>query len=392
MRLALLTVFLLVLASPLMAADIWVPDDYGTIQEAISAASAGDLIIVRAGTYAESIALKDSVDITTNPQAVSNAIIDGNQSARTVVANGVTATLTSLTITNGWSPSNGGGIWIANDADITIDGCTIVSNVAVGQGGGIAIQGSRATITGSDIQINTAAGGGGIFISSTGPGEVSIVDSVVRGNTITTGSTASGGGLLAQNAVFSTSGTSYHSNVVEGSGGGIALDASTIEMTFCSVTTNTAGEEAGGIHFHNGSDGTVVNSTISGNSAPFGGGLRFTNASSASLTRTIISHSQAGAGMSCGLGAEPTYTCCLMWGNAGGDSWCGTDGGQNATADPQFCIEDPSFEDRNLTIQSDSPAAPANSACGELIGREGVGCGINPVEAASWGSIKATYR
>jgi hypothetical protein len=392
MRLALLTVSLLVLASPLQAEDIWVPDDHDTIQEAIDAASAGDLIIVRAGTYTERIALKDSVDVMRNVEASQAVIINGNQLGRVVVADGVTATLTDLQITNGSSPGNGAGIWIANGANVTLDGCAINSNVALGQGGGVAIQGSSVTIIDCDIQGNSAVGGGGIFISGTTAGEVSIDDSVVRGNSTPTGSTGSGGGLLAQNAVFSTTATTYHSNLVEGSGGGIALDGSTIDMTFCTVSTNSAGEEGGGIHFHNGSDGAVVNSTISGNSAPFGGALRFTNASSPSVTKTIISHSQAGAGMSCGLGAEPTYTCCLMWGNAGGDSWCGTDGGQNATADPQFCIEDPSFEDRNLTIQSDSPAAPANSACGELIGREGVGCGINPVEAASWGSIKATYR
>ena len=42
-------------ASP---ATIYVPDDYATIQAAVNAASAGDTIIVRDGTYTENVKVK----------------------------------------------------------------------------------------------------------------------------------------------------------------------------------------------------------------------------------------------------------------------------------------------------------------------------------------------
>ena len=47
-------------------ATIVVPDDYGTIQEAIDNASAGDTIRIHAGTYAESLVVDTQVEIIGN--------------------------------------------------------------------------------------------------------------------------------------------------------------------------------------------------------------------------------------------------------------------------------------------------------------------------------------
>ena len=60
-------------------------------------------------------------------------------------------------------------------------------------------------------------------------------------------------------------------------------------------------------------------------------------------------------------------------------------------ADPSFCELAPD-ESGVFTVQSDSPCAPANSPCGELIGRDPVGCGTEPVEPVTWGGVKSIYR
>jgi parallel beta-helix repeat protein len=49
--------------TPTPSAEIYVPDDYATIQAAVNAASAGDIIIVRDGTYIENIKVDKNLTI-----------------------------------------------------------------------------------------------------------------------------------------------------------------------------------------------------------------------------------------------------------------------------------------------------------------------------------------
>jgi hypothetical protein len=71
----------------------------------------------------------------------------------------------------------------------------------------------------------------------------------------------------------------------------------------------------------------------------------------------------------------PTLSCCNIYGNSGGD-WISyiasqADSNGNFSADPLFC--DTTSGDFHL--QSNSPCAPANNSCGELIGALPVACG-----------------
>ncbi len=65
----------------------------------------------------------------------------------------------------------------------------------------------------------------------------------------------------------------------------------------------------------------------------------------------------------------------------------GTNG--NISADPLFC----DVAAHDLRVDAASPNLPGNPAntCGTLIGCFGQGCD-SPVEARSWGRIKAIYR
>jgi hypothetical protein len=111
------------------------------------------------------------------------------------------------------------------------------------------------------------------------------------------------------------------------------------------------------------------------------------------LTNCIIAFgTPGGPAIGCELeGSYPTLICCDVFGNAGGD-WvdciAGQEGGNgNISADPLFC-------DRpggDFTIDAASPCAPAHSGGCGLIGALGVDCD-SPVEATSWGAIKARFR
>jgi hypothetical protein len=83
-----------------------------------------------------------------------------------------------------------------------------------------------------------------------------------------------------------------------------------------------------------------------------------------------------------------------VFANSLGDAPCGTDGGGNFNADPQFCASDP-VTSRNFTLQEDSPCLPGRhptgASCG-VIGAEDMGCGTVSIEQRTWSSIKRLYR
>ncbi len=99
------------------------------------------------------------------------------------------------------------------------------------------------------------------------------------------------------------------------------------------------------------------------------------------IDRCIIAGSTAGQGIYCS-GATPVISCSNVWGNAGGDDICGTDGGGNFSSDPLFC----GTVERPYNLQDASPCAPGNhpdGLCdGELIGAAAAGCGSSPVPQA----------
>jgi hypothetical protein len=115
------------------------------------------------------------------------------------------------------------------------------------------------------------------------------------------------------------------------------------------------------------------------------------------LTKSIISHSAEGGSLQCGYSlqrADVTVTCCDIFGNVGGDwisciAWqYGVDG--NISLDPMYCGDD--SPSQPYSLREGSPCLPENNVCGVLIGALGVGCSPTPVEAKTWGAIKAMFR
>jgi hypothetical protein len=112
------------------AAELHVPKDYATIQEAITAATstAGDSVVVDPGTYVETITLKNNVSIHGSETA--RTFLNGGGSGPVVTADGaISASIYNFTFVNATS-----GIRVANNATISI-----TNNVFQVGTGGVAI-------------------------------------------------------------------------------------------------------------------------------------------------------------------------------------------------------------------------------------------------------------
>jgi hypothetical protein len=81
--------------------------------------------------------------------------------------------------------ANGGGLWVERSANV-LDS-TIYGNSASGPGGGIYSSGATLVLNNTTISGNTASSGGGIYKSGTG-GKITIRNTILGNNGITTGS------------------------------------------------------------------------------------------------------------------------------------------------------------------------------------------------------------
>ena len=133
--------------------------------------------------------------------------------------------------------------------------------------------------------------------------------------------------------------------------------------------------------------------TFYANGAPYGGALAYCGVWSSAVTNCILSFSIEGTAVWNAYDDIP-FTCCDIYGNAGGDWVAGIEGqygiNGNICEDPLFC--DP--EDGNFTLECISPCAPVSPPTPEcdLIGAWPAGCGGTPTTRSTWGGVKALFR
>ena len=170
------------------SADIQVPADYATIQEAIDAAEAGQIISVAPGLYEENIRLKEGVALT--GAGAETTIIDGGGSD--VVWGADDALISGFTLRNGGDS----GVFAWNTSP-TIQNCVITGSE---QGIATAVD---PLIRGNTITGNS---GWGIFVGSSSSSEVAalptITNNLIAGNLDATGIVLfEAGGIVVNNTI-----------------------------------------------------------------------------------------------------------------------------------------------------------------------------------------------
>lgn len=204
----------------------------------------------------------------------SQITISGNNASRIFnVKQSAKLNINYLTITNGNgvgadSTSEGGGMFVYQDAIINIKNSTIRNNSATSTGGGIFSIG-QVTIESSLIFDNAAPNGGGGV--SCAIGALNIDKSEIYNNVV---SNNAGGGISLQFGCDTViSNTTINNNSTAGKGGGVFNNSSEAVFRNSTIHNNSAGNGGGGIStFGTNSTNEFINSTISGNRTTAGGG------------------------------------------------------------------------------------------------------------------------
>jgi len=194
------------------------------------------------------------------------------------------------------------------------------SRAARSDGGGLR-NGDDASLTGSIVSSNTAAGavgGGGIY--NTSGATLTIMDTVLGFNTAEHGD---GGGLRNSGAATLTDTTASNNQTLAGNGGGLHVTGSAT-LNSVTLSANISSGNGGGATVASGGDATltVTNSTFSGNEATdVGGGIAAISGSTVDLTHVTIAQNTASSGG--GINA-PTNTVVsaqgsIVSGNTGAD-------------------------------------------------------------------------
>lgn len=288
-----------------------------TIQYAVDQAASGSTLDIAQGTYTQTN-VRPRSDITTTGSVTQVAYLtktlklvggypttnnfassfpltqpttlDALGKGRGVyVANGITATLFFLIVTNGNASGMGGGSATSDDAGggiyvhastLIIDRDTVISNTA-DSGGGVYLHTANAcTVCTFNIIIsNTAKFGGGIFLRDSP--NVTLTNNVITGNVGVNGTGGDGGGLYLYN--------------------------SPAAIEFNTISANHGGAGGGGIFLHN-SAATIRGNTISYNGVLQGGGGLYLEGSDAQVNNNVIVSNTTSTALRGGAGAfiDPT--------------------------------------------------------------------------------------
>jgi hypothetical protein len=158
-----------------------------------------------------------------------------------------------------------GGVFLdVATADLT--GSVVEQNQAA-SGGGLYLRDSD--VTGGTVTGNTADTGAGVYITGTGTGTSSLVGTPIQGNE----ASDSGGGIAAFGS-FAATGVTVSSNVSSVRAGGVyCTQSATCELGAMGVTGNVATQYGGGVYATNGATMTTQGATVTDNLSERGGGI-----------------------------------------------------------------------------------------------------------------------
>jgi hypothetical protein len=246
----------------------------------------------------------------TGPAA--GVVVSGGGNSRVFqIEDGVTASISGLTIIGGSTTGNGGGI--ANAGVLTVSECTISGDTAGTNGGGISDYG-MLNVYNSTISGDSAENGGGI--ANTGGGTLTVSKS-----TINSDSAGNDGGGIANTGSLTVSDSTISGDSAGNDGGGIANSGTgSLTVSESTINSNSAGNDGGGIANSGTGSLTVCESTINSNSAGNdGGGIANSGTGSLTVSESTINSNSAGTDGG-GIAGAATVSNCTISGDTAGNN------------------------------------------------------------------------
>lgn len=342
--------------------------DVATIQDGLDAASSWDTVLVHPGTYSGggnrnlNFAGKDIVLISLSGmnKTVIDMLDDFDRGFNFVSGETPLAIVDGFTVTNA-NVFGGAGFYCA-DSSPTIRNCRIVNCNAYGDhhtegwgGAGLLVR-SSSLVENCIIEHNCAhCCCGGLATHSS---NVTIRSCVFASNR------DFWEGRAAVDVRYSSAATIEGCTFLDNLGGGVSIGGwSTASISGCTFVGNASGHPVIRVH------------------PEYGSGIE--------ITRSVFAFNDSSAPVECGSSGPDISSCCFF--ESGTDSLCGGSSAElNLFEDPRFC----GLHSSDLTLCENSPCLPSNNDWSVEVGAHGQGCGPcdSPVEATSWGCIKAMFR
>ncbi len=286
------------------------------------------------------------------------------------------------------SGDNARGVFINSGIDQTalLYGVTIANGKSSGNGGGMYNDNSSPTLSHVTFSGNTAAiSGGGMYNDNSSSPTLSHV--TFTGNTATGGS---GGGMYNSNSSPTLSHVTFSGNEARSSGGGMYNGSSSPTLSHVTFSGNEASSSGGGMYNFNSSPTTLSHVTFTGNTANNGGGGMYNSSSSPTLSHVTFTGNTAthGGGMynDNDVASGPTIVNSLFWNNKGG---------ANPTTNGQqiYMFNDTNSGAENMTIafslvQHGIAETSGVTSDGNATDGLGIGGGTDPVTVTQANNIK----
>ena len=269
----ILGIFLVAMPPGARAADIAVGSNC-TLANAINSAnndsSDGGCT---AGSGADTITLSANVSLSSALPAISSSMtidgdgktIDGKNSRRVLDITAGTVTIKNAVLTKGNAGGAHGGIIRARGANLTLSGVTLSNGQSSNNGGGLFFDGSSNTLTITDSIIssnqtkdNSGGLGGGIYVRAQ---SATISGSEISSNT----GYMHGGGIFNDGSLTIENSTLYANQSTNGHGGGIYTNSGdTTTIKHVTMNGNTVGSSGDGDSIYRGGTTNLYNSILAG--------------------------------------------------------------------------------------------------------------------------------